>query len=356
MKTPAFGVLALTVASAAARAEDPGWSGLDLEIESLSASLQAPAATGPKVSGYIMTSLDYEAEPATWDDANDNGIADPGEVTEGEDVLGWKFRFVRFAVSGNLGHDYSYLASFELSSGEAAIRDAFVSWKLADGITARWGRYKVPFVRSALVGDTKKLFLDRTNIANQLNFRDLGVMASGQFDKLGFVVNAQNGSDGPIEDMFYNARATFDVLGDGLGLLEGAYGAGDALELVVGAAIGDDSGIDDGVRWIAEAALTSGPLSFAAEYADFGADVGDNSPWDATASYLISDEYELAARYEDYDTDADETSYSLGVNRYVAGHDLKWTLQYVRYDTDTESPEGIALESDQVSLGLTVAF
>ena len=123
----------------------------------------------------------------------------------------------------------------------------------------------------------------------------------------------------------------------------------------MGAAVGDDSGLDDGVRWAADAFMTAGRFAVAAEIADFGADVGDNTPWDATASFMFADNYEAAARYEDYDTVDDETSYSVGVNRYVAGHSIKWTLQYQRIDTDLESG-GIDFDHDQVALGLTVVF
>lgn len=359
MKNLPYSFLALIALGVAGRASDTGWSGLDQEIDNLSASLQEKAPTGPKVGGYIMTSLDYEGDPPIAGvDANDDGdFADVGDTapTEGDDTLGWRFRFVRLEVTGDLGQDYTYKVSFEMSSGTAVIRDAFANWKITDGIQGRWGRYKVPFVRSAMLPDTKMLFLQRTNIANKFATRDLGFQVLGSFDKLAFFVNAQNGTDGVTKDMFYNARLSFDLLGDGMTMQEGAYGAGDALELVVGAAIGDDSGLDDGVRWAADAFMTAGHFAVAAEIADFGADVGDNTPWDATASYLFADNYEAAVRYEDYDTVDDETSYSVGVNRYVAGHTIKWTLQYQRIDTDLESG-GIDFDHDQVALGLTVVF
>jgi hypothetical protein len=145
-------------------------------------------------------------------------------------------------------------------------------------------------------------------------------------------------------------------MGDGVGMVEGAYGAGESAGLALGAAIGDYTGVDDGIRWIVDGAFTTGAFALAAEVAGFGEDVGDNTPWDATASFLFADVYEVAARYEDYDTEEDETSYSLGLNRYIAGHDIKWTLQYQRIDTDEETVDGLALDSDQFSLGLTVAF
>jgi phosphate-selective porin len=356
MKKFVYGALALAAVGAAGQATETGWSGLDQEISSLSASLATQNATGPKVQGFMITALDYEGDPPTaLDNNNDGDTNDPGEVFEGDDTLGWDFRNVRVGAMGDLGQDYSFKVNFELSSGEASLRDAYVDWKITDGIKGRWGRYKVPFARTALTPASKLLFLQRTAIGQVFNTRDLGFMISGQFEMVNFWVNAQNGADGTAKDMFYNARVTFDVMGDGVAMVEGAYGAGDAMALTVGGAIGDDSGLDNGMVWLLEAALTSGPFSVAAEIADFDEDLGDNTPWDATASFAFTEQYEIAARYEDRDNAFDEVWYGASVNRYVAGHDIKWTLQYLRIDTDEEQ-QGIAFDRDQVSLGLTVAF
>ncbi|MBL8863884.1 MAG: hypothetical protein JNK02_17985 [Planctomycetes bacterium] len=356
MKKFAYGAIALAAVGAAGQATDTGWSGLDQEISSLSASLQAQTApTGPKVTGYMITSLDYEGDPPVWDDANSNGTIDTGEITEGDDTLGWDLRNVRIGAAGDLGQDYSFRINFELSSGTAELKDAYVDWKITDGIKGRWGQYKIPFARTALTPKNKLLFMQRTAIGQAFNARDVGVMVSGQFEMVNFWLNAQNGVDGITKDMFYNARVTFDVMGDGVAMVEGAYGAGDALALSVGGSIGDDSGLDNGLVWLLEAALTSGPFSIAAEMADFDSDLGDNTPWDVTASFAFTEQYELAVRYEDRDNDFDEVWYGASINRYVAGHDIKWTLQYVRIDTD-EEVDAIALDRDQISLGLTVAF
>jgi hypothetical protein len=363
MKKFVYGALALAAVGAAGQATDLGWSGLDQEINSLSASLAAQNTTGPKVSGFIITALDFEQDPPgiTGDLNGDGDILDAGEgvAFEGEDILGWDFRAVRVQVTGDLGHDYSYRVTFDLAGGVAILLDAYADWKITDGIKGRWGRYKVPFVRSALVQRNKLLFLQRTAIGDTLNFRDLGISVSGQFEMVNFWVNAQNGGitggDGIQKDMFYNARITFDVMGDGVAMQEGAYGAGDAMGLQFGAAIGDDSSLDNGLVWAIEASLTSGPFSAAAEMADFDTDLGDNTPWDATVSFMFTEMYELAARYEDFDDTADSTRYGIGVNRYIAGHDIKWTLQWFHINTDLQSG-GIDFDRDQFALGLTVGF
>ncbi len=359
MKKLAYVAFALAAVGAAGQASDLGWSGLDQEINSLSANLAAQNTTGPKVSGWIITALDFEQDPPsiTGDLNGDGDTTDAGEgvASEGEDILGWDFRIVRLQVTGDLGHDYSYKVSFELSGGTADLRDAYVDWKITDGIKGRWGRYKVPFVRSGLINEYQLLFLQRTNIGSMLSFRDLGIMVSGQFEKVNFFVNAMNGSDGVVKDMFYNARVTIDLMGEAVALQEGAYGAGDAMGLQLGAAIGDDSGIDNGLVWAVEAALTSGPLAVTAEMADFDEDIGDNTPWDAMVSFMFSEMNELAVRYEDLDDSDNTTAYGVSLNRYISGHDIKWILQWYHTDTDLQSG-GIDFDTDEFSLGLGVHF
>jgi phosphate-selective porin len=367
MKKFAYGAFALTAVGAVGQATETGWSGLDQEISSLSATLAAQnAPTGPKVTGYLITALDYESDTLEVDDANDNGVIDSGEVAEGDDTLGWNFRNVRIGAAGDLGQDYFFRINFELRDGSAELRDAYVDWKITDGIKGRWGRYKVPFARTALTPKTKLLFLERTLIGQAFNFRDLGIMVSGQFEMVNFWVNAQNGSDSAIKDMFYNGRVTFDVMGDGVAAVEGSYGAGDPLALSVGLAAGEDSGADDSFVWILEAALTSGPFSVSGEIADFDegsglyitpftTTLGDVTPWSITGSFAFTEEYEIAGRFQNVDDEDDTVVYGVSVNRYVSGHDIKWTLQYVRTDTDAEV-DAIELDRDQVALGLTVAF
>lgn len=359
-----YGAFALAALGATSQATDSGWSGLDQEINNLSASLASQdmaKSTGPKVSGYIITSLDFG-------DGDDLGLPD--------DLLGFDLRNVRVTVKGDLGHDYSYQVSFDLGSDSedtglvdgggdpiltdgdnpAQLRDAYVEWKIAEGFKGKMGRYKVPFVRSGLVSKRYLLFLDRTFIGDILDFRDEGFMLSGQFEMLSFYVNAMNGSDGQLSEFYYNGRVTLNLMGEGVGQNEGAYGAGDETNLFVGAGFGDDSGLDDGVHWAVEAVLTTGPFAVQAEIADFEADIlgADATPFDVTASFMFSDQYEIGVRYEDHDDAEETTAYGLVVNRYIDGHNIKWTLQWRHFDLD--APAGPSDSADIFSLGLTVGF
>jgi hypothetical protein len=356
-----YGALALAAFTASARAADNGWSGLDQEINNLSASLasqEMAKPTGAKVGGYIISSLDFG-------DGDDLGLPD--------DHLGFTLRNVRIQITGDAGSDYSYRVSFDLAEGsgiEAELKDAYVDWKITDGITGRMGRYKVPFMNSGLISKAKLLFLDRTRNADALDFRDNGFMVRGQFEMVSFYLNVMNGSDAVLSELYYNARVTVNLMGEGVGKVEGAYGAGDETNLMLGAGYGDDSGLDNGGHWAIEAVLTAGPFSVAAELADFDDDAnfggggplvglmtgatGGTTPYSATASFLFTEMYEVGVRYEDYDDSAETTGYGLVVNRYVQGHDIKWTLQWQHQDQD--SPPGASDSADLFSLGLTVAF
>jgi hypothetical protein len=357
-----YGALALAAFSASAQAADTGWSGLDQEINNLSASLAAQdmaKPTGAKVGGYIITSLDFG-------DGDDLGLAD--------DLLGFTVRNARIQVTGDAGSDYSYKVSFDLAEGtsglEAELKDAYVDWMITEGITGRMGRYKVPFMNSALISKSKLLFLDRTRVSDLLDFRDEGFMLRGQFEMVGFYLNVMNGSDSTLSELYYNARVTLNLMGEGVGKVEGAYGAGDETNLMLAGAFGDDTGLDNGVHFGVEAVLTAGPFSIAAEFADFDDDVAltgggpivglttgtaaGTSPYSATASFLFTEMYEVGVRYEDYDDSSETTGYGLVVNRYVQGHDIKWTLQWQHQDQD--SPPGASDSADVFSLGLTVGF
>jgi phosphate-selective porin len=349
MKKFAYGAFALAAVGAAAQASDTGWSGLDQEINNLSASLAQQTSTAPKVSGFIIVSVDYI-------DGEDIGAA--------EDILGVRIRQGRIQIDGSPGHDYNYRLSFDIAQDAvgqavaAVLKDAYVDWKVTDGVRGRLGQYKLPAVRSGLISDSKLLFLQRTLIGDRLGGREPGAMVSGQFDMLNFWINAQNEQsaksgvgDLNSEDMVFTGRVTADIMGDGVAMQEGAYGAGDAMGLVVGGVVGDDGNVDKGVFWALEAALTSGPFSVAAEMADFDTGLGDNTPWDATASFLINDMYEVAVRYEDFDDAANTNKITGGVNRYVAGHDIKWTLQWEHTDTDAATGD-----ADAFALGLVLAY
>ncbi len=330
MKKFVYSAVALTMATGASYAADTGWASLDQEISGLSSSLSAQNAGGPKVGGWVITSVNSNSD---------------------NDILGFDLNEVRLHVTGDVSNDYSYKVSFEFEDGDAVLKDAYLKWKLMDNVSGTMGQFYVPTFRSATSDETKLLFLNRTLNGQTLNLRDQGLMVGGSFEMLNFGVAVQDGADGDTDELRITLNVTADVMGKGAGGVEGAYGAAEGTNLSVGGFyhMDDGFGVDGFDVFGVEAYFTMGALAVAAEFGDY--DALDQSPYSVTASYLFTEMYEAALRYEDRDDAADTTDISAGVNRYSAGHNLKWTAQYV-----TTSSDDANLETDTISVGATLAF
>jgi hypothetical protein len=337
MKKFVYSAVALAMATGASYAADTGWASLDQEISGLSSSLSAQNAGGPKVGGWVITSVNSNSD---------------------NDVLGFDLNEVRLHVTGDVSNDYSYKVSFEFEDGDAVLKDAYIKWKLMDNISGTMGQFYIPTFRSATSDETKLLFLNRTLNGTLLRTvgidgsgRDQGLMVGGGFEMLNFGVAVQDGLDGDIDEFRITLNVTADVMGKGAGAVEGAYGAAEGTNLSVGGFyhMDDGAGANGFDVFGVEAYFTMGALAVAGEFADY--DALDVSPYSVTASYLFTEMYEAAVRYEDADDAADTSIISAGVNRYSAGHNLKWTAQFVTASSDTA-----ALETDTISIGATLAF
>lgn len=365
MRKLVYSAVALTLVSVPGFANENEWSSLDQEINNLSTSLSAQNAAGPKLGGYIKTSFRY----------SDDQDALFGGPPNDQDEVGFKIDKVRIDITGDLGQDYSYKVSFDLSSGVATTKDAYVSWKMAESVKGTMGQFKKPFLRSDMVSNKNLLFYDRTALGAFFNVRQPGMMFNGTFDTIEWWIAGQNNTE-KDNDFNYTAHVVANLMGSGLGKVEGAYGAGEETNLMVGLAYSEEQELDDGTAIAVEAALTSGPFSLAGELVDFdkgtnnsypakdggdlhygsgntfvSSDPSDNTPWDVTGSYMFTDVYEGALRYESAD-DSDSTScWTIGVNRYIQGHDIKWTLQVLSSNSDDNTNE-----VTEYTLGLTVGI
>ncbi len=364
MKKLVYSALALSLTGLPALATDNGWSGLDKEIESLSSSLSTADNTGPHIGGYIRTSYRHSS-----DDYYTGGSGAP-------DQSGFQLDNVRLELQGDVSDNYGYKVSFDFADGNGAghgaspnsagtLRDAYVTWKIAEGIKGKLGRYKEPVLHSALVNENHMLFLDRTALGEALKQRDLGLAVNGAFDVLSWYLSFQDGNDGQASEHKYTVRVTANLAGTaGDTLMEGAYGAGDNTVVAVGVAYQDDTTLDKGAIIAGEGSLNMGPFYLGAEIVDFDKgdagtfgrslyinDVANTTPWDVTLSYRITPDWELAARYEDNDDSDNTTSYAFGVDYYVHGHDLKWQAQWRKIKTDNAVGD-----SDQVGIGLSLTL
>ena len=333
MKKFVYSAIALSMATGVSYANN-GWTTLDQEISGLSSSLTAQNAGGPKVGGWVITSVRSQGDGAG----------------AGTDELGFNLDEVRLHVTGDVSNDYSYKVSFEFDGGAAELKDAYIKWKLMDSISATMGQFYLPTFRSATSDETKLLFLQRTINGQNLNARDQGLMVGGNFEMLGWGIAVQDGADGNADELRITLNVTADVMGKGAGAVEGAYGAAEGTNLSVGGFyhMDDGNGVNGFDVFGLEAYFTMGVIAVAAEYGDY--DALDSSPFSITASYLFTEMYEAGVRYEDAD-DAGNTNFiTVGVNRYSAGHNLKWTLQYQTIDSDVVDVD------DEIAIGATLAF
>ncbi|MEO6709954.1 MAG: hypothetical protein ABI054_09490, partial [Planctomycetota bacterium] len=123
--------------------------------------------------------------------------------------------------------------------------------------------------------------------------------------------------------------------------------------------------------WALDGTLIQGGFSLQAELVDYNDDVtpgaainlntgvlnpagivptgGSETPWSATAGFLINPTIELVARFEDLDDNDDTTAVTIGANFYAAGHNAKLTLQATRADSD----DGLK-EADTLAFGVCV--
>ena len=348
--------IALTAVSASAFATDNGWVSLDQEINNLNASLSAQNATGPKVGGFLRT---------RWTTSNDIQVPDP--VSGGtHDLQGFTLDNVRVEISGDAGSDYSYKVSFDLASGAAVLRDAYGKFKIGDQVTGKLGNFKANFLRSSTVADNKLVLLDRTWLGSgaEWNTRDLGIEFGFTYDTISLTISGQNGSDTQGKETDLCAKVAINLMGGGVGKVEGAYGAGDSTALTAGVAYMNDSNLDNGQLLGIEVELTSGPFSLAGEMVTLDTDntididIGgttltttDSSPWSATGSYLFSDMWEAAVRYEDFDDVDNSKQMSFGVNYFVSGHDIKWTAEYKAFSTDN-----VVGDVNAIMIGLSISL
>ena len=394
MNTYLIGALALTATSAPGIANENEWLSMDSELESLrSFSTQAD---GPNLSGWIITSLRFAGDVAGGENFNGDGAPFSGDEN---DVGGFNLDSVRLNVEGSVS-DYSYKISAELGESDGAggpdpvgagppglapnrtalLLDAYVDWTVGESVNLRVGNFRQPFLKSGLVTRNRTLFTDRSILGNLFAGRQAGLQVSGDFEQVRWALAAQNGLDGIGDEFVITGRVEVDVLGNGVGDIEGAYGASDEAALTVGLAGFDEGGHSDGTAFALDAQFTTGAFYASGEIvsfddgSNFGAppnlfgaayglpgvpvvgltDVSDTTPYAFTAAYMLGeDEYEIAARYEESDNVNDDSALTVGVNKYVHGHDIKWSLSYTMWDTNAALP---ADDADIIALSLAMGF
>lgn len=357
MKKLVFSALALSATSAAGLASESDWSSLDQQIEALTTSLAVDSHGGPSISGRIRTYYVNSGDVA-------GGIGNDGKEN---DLGGFAVADARMALTGSTG-DYDYKVQVDFAD-EPELLDGYATFPIGGQVKGRMGQFKAYLSRSALVSSGKLVFIDRNVIGNLFSSRDAGFLLSGEFDALDWGITVQNGSDGGGDEYFLVGKISFDVLGDGKDLVEGAYGGTDEPSGTLGLAYYTDGATDDGDGTLFEAAFGTNVYSFGADVVDIGDDLyfgngspfvtlgagaleADSTPFSVFGTYMLQPEtWEVALRYQDLDNDENEDKIDVSIGNYIDGHNLKWQLQYSTTSSDTS-----ANEVDSIWLGLQVGF
>lgn len=333
------------------------WSSLDRELARLATTTSTAQGGGLEVHGYVRSYFAYDQGAPTF-----AGLPN-------DDLSGVVLDRARLDLTGMSG-DYHFRTRVEAADGTVRLLDAYGSMQCNEYVRTTMGRFQTPLYWNGLVDPRDQLFILRTSsdefwIGGRpgQTTNNIGVMLDGSLDRFHWAVAVQNGVDSIADEHAFTLRGRFDVLGAGIGLVEGAYSAPQDAALSVGAGWHDDGGAVDAGGNSADGDVIAVDAQFAyrrfaanAEVLDYSDgsvnvyDFPDSTPWAVTASFMaIEQQCEVAARYQDVDTPTNLRDVTLGVNWYAAGHAAKWQLNVVRTFSDADNEE-----TTLIALGLTV--
>lgn len=376
MRKYVYGALALSAAISPATASENDWLSLDQELEALPTLLNNHEG-GPQIGGYIKA--DYR-----W---SQDTIVPDGEGFRQDDVSDFNVERARIEVLGDLGDTgYSYLLQGEFANSTMNLEGAWVNFPIADGIEGRFGRQRVPFLRSGLVSFSRLFFLDRTFNGQGWSNRTEGITIRGNFDeKLRWYVGGFDSLDTASTDHMFSGRVEFDAMGTGQdstvpnSLVEGSVGASDDMNLTIAAAFATDTGDvaagAGGTALALEAIATTSVYSFGAEIVNYSDD-DDGAATIQSGAFAAADDarttfslwgtfmlaegdedgsggWEAGLRFEDLDDTAETTVLSAGVNHYLLpNHDLKWQFQFRSTMRDADGLD----DENQIGVGIVARF
>jgi len=354
MKKLVISAITASVASATALASESEWARLDRDVQALSSTLSGLESSGVTLSGYIraayLSSSDDYYTPSPTTDLGDF------------DVLN-----ARLKASGTRG-DVGYVLQIggENAGSASMLLDAYINVPIGANLTVRAGQFKAIIARDSLVSSSKLFFTDRSEIGSLFATRTEGLALLGTFDAFDWAITIQDGTDGAGDDYLIALRGVIDFLGDGVDMVEGAYGAPDEIEGTAGVSYWDDGAGEDANGLLVEATVAASMYSINVWVADISDDlytgngsseffVADSTPFGVMGTFMLTQPsaeqggWELGARFQDMDDMVDTNILDVGVNYYASGHDYKYFLNYKTIDSDT-------VEADIITLGINVGF
>lgn len=352
MKKLVISALAASMASATALASESEWADLDRDVQALSASLAGLESSGVKLGGYIRAAYITSSDVTT---------------TSGNDLGDFDVLNARLKATGSRG-DIGYVlqAGFEDGGSASILKDAYVNIPVGANLTVRAGQFKGIISRDSLVSSSRLFFVERSEIGSLFATRREGVALMGTFDTFDWAVTIQDGSDNDGDEYLIALRGEIDFLGDGVDLVEGAFGGAEEIEGTAGVSYWDDGQLDDGNGLLFQGTLATSMYSVNVWVADISDDLytgngssaflqGDSTPFGVMGTFMVAQPsetqggWEVGARYQDMDDTDDTNIIDIGVNYYGSGHDYKYFLNW-------SSVDGDGFEGDAISIGLNVGF
>ena len=353
-----------------------------------------PLTASDPVEVPLEASPDGTVKNSGWVSLNASvsALASSLESEDGNVSL-WGFTKITYGVSEDLavGTDSHYRAvavdaariyfdrsdgttatrlSVDFASGSASLFDAWARFLLTEGANLHVGQFRTPFLRTAQIEANHNLFILPTRNSLFYRVRDgsrQGAMLSVEKGLLRWDMAVQNGFDQTVDNLLLSSRMELDLLGEGLGDIEGAYGAPVEPQLTAGIAYSNDESGEEGVAMAADLALTMSrfylqieTVSYEAGYTtldldaghieDANAGRGDTNPISVTCSHLSpGDLWEVGGRYERFDDVLGRELVTIGFNRYFQGHDTKLQVNFASENSSGD-------DADIFGIGLTLSF
>lgn len=318
-----------------------GWPLPEPALVGLAAPTDGPLALGVLVRTFFTRSPE---------EASDDGSITSGVIFEDVDL---------HATYRQGGFDLRVSADFDRENGR--LEDAYARLSGWPGLALTMGQFKPRVVRSGSIPDSELLFRERTFLGAAFDGWDDGLELGGHYDQFDYWLTLTDGSNGSDTDHFLSARGEWALYDAAWDDIEGARGAPNHLRALLGATFFADAAQSNssGDGYGFDLALTFGPYSFHAEWADLDQEfartidvfngheieLGDGQPRSFTFGRRVGAGGEAAVRFQMADDPDSTEAFGVSAGWSPAGASA-------RLVADLELVEGDTRDFSLFSLGV----
>jgi hypothetical protein len=281
-------------------------------------------------------------------------------------TTGFQTRRTKLAFSGhviNPNWTYKVEGAFDRDGGAFTLEDAYVQYNFGNGFRAKWGQFKLPFLREELVSSRYQLAVERSvvnEIFNQdraqgieLRYEQNDWRAMAAFSD-GFGSDNSDYPNGPAQaDYALTGRFEYKFAGDWKDFEDFTSKPGQQFSSLLGAAVHwqQSSNTNNPADVDLDYLTYTFDLSFEGDsWNAFGAFVGSHAESRAAGvdsdfddfgvvvqgGYRFGERTELFGRWDgvflddDRNTPDDNVNFlTVGLNQYISGHAAKATIDFV---------------------------